>query len=144
MMLGANNQPVEILEIGGRRIEVDVEIAPIVAALNAAGVETKASCSGHSYRPATIALGDGRWIVVAKDMAEFKMIEALFPTDINGNTRPLTGGVTEVTDAMIEAGVAAQRKELFGYYVPDIAVQRAAVEAIYLAMSNASRGNENG
>ena len=131
MMLGANNQPVEILEIGGRRIEVDVEIAPIVAALNAAGVETKASCSGHSYRPATIALGDGRWIVVAKDMAEFKMIEALFPTDINGNTRPLTGGVTE---EMLVAG----RKEL-GPFVSNWAIERA-----YLAMSNASRGNGNG
>jgi hypothetical protein len=95
-----------------------------------------ASLEGRIFRAMQFNVGGDEIAVKAKAL--------LREIDARVNTRPLTGGVTEVTDAMIEAGVAAQRKELFGYYVPDIAVQRAAVEAIYLAMSNASRGNENG
>lgn len=83
--VGANGQPVELLEIGGRVVEVDAEIAPLVRALNAAGLETVASCSGHGHRPADIALRDGREIIVARDFAEARRINALFPTDINGN-----------------------------------------------------------
>lgn len=69
-MIGANEQEVELLTINGRVVEVDIEIAPIVAALNAAGVETVASCSGHGVRPANIALRDGREIIIARNFAE--------------------------------------------------------------------------
>ena len=86
-MTGANGQQVELLDIGGRVVEVDAEIAPIVAALNAAGAPTIASCSGHGHRPATIALRDGRWLVIARDREEWRKIEALFPIDINGIER---------------------------------------------------------
>jgi len=84
-MIGANGQQVELLTINGRMVEVDVEIAQLVQALNDAGLATRASCSGHGFRPATVALGDGRWIVIAKGHTEFRKIEALFPVDINGN-----------------------------------------------------------
>lgn len=84
---GANGQAVELLTIRDRSVEVDVEIAPIVAALNAAGVETRASCSGHGYRPASIILWDGREIHIARNYAEGRMIDALFPIDINGHSK---------------------------------------------------------
>ena len=86
-MIGANGQPVDVCQIGGRRVEVDAEIAPIVEALNAAGVKTVASCSGHGHRPGSIALGDGREIIIARDFAEARMIDGLFPRDINGDVR---------------------------------------------------------
>ena len=65
---------------------VDKDIAPLCQALNDAGIETVASCSGHGYRPGSVALRDGRWIVVAKDHDEWKRIEALFPVDIHGES----------------------------------------------------------
>jgi hypothetical protein len=72
---GANGQPVELLAIGGRTVEVDAEIAPIVRALNEAGVATVASCSGHGVRPGNIALRDGREIIIARNHAEARQIE---------------------------------------------------------------------
>lgn len=83
-MTGANGQSVELLTIGGREVEVDVEIAPIVRALNACGVATKASCSGHGYRPGSIILADGREIIIARDFNEARKIDRLFPLNING------------------------------------------------------------
>lgn len=73
--------------IGGRTVEVDAEIAPIVAALNTVGMETVASCSGHGHRPGCIALKDGRQIIIARDFDEAATINALFPVDINGDLR---------------------------------------------------------
>jgi hypothetical protein len=95
---GANGQAVELLEIGGRIVEVDAEIAPLVRALNAAGLETVASCSGHGYRPADIVLRDGREIIVARDFGEARRINALFPIDINGTRTPNTKAAPLVTD----------------------------------------------
>jgi hypothetical protein len=97
MLLGANGQKVEVLDIGGRVIEVDAEIATLVAALNDFGLATRASCSGHGFRPATVALQDGRWIIVARDFDEFKQIEALFPIDINGAPNPSSSQSGETT-----------------------------------------------
>src|SRR5690606_18836219 len=54
----------------------DPEIADLVAALNAGGVPTIASCSGHGERPGNIALADGRELLVAKDYAEARAIES--------------------------------------------------------------------
>lgn len=77
-MRGANGQEVELQMIGGRVQEIDTEIAPIVAALNAAGIETRASCSGHGNLPGSIILWDGRELHIAKDREEGRKIEALF------------------------------------------------------------------
>lgn len=82
--LGANGQAVKILRVGPRAVEVDSEIAPIVEALNSAGLETVASCSGHGHRPGNIALRDGREIIIVRDHDEARMIDRLFPLDING------------------------------------------------------------
>lgn len=40
-------------------------IAPIVRALNEGNIATVASCCGHGYQPANIALADGREVFVA-------------------------------------------------------------------------------
>lgn len=66
----------------------DPEIVDLVAALNDAGIQTTASCSGHGFRPGSIALDDGRWLIIAKDFDEMQKIEAIFPVDINGEVRP--------------------------------------------------------
>lgn len=84
MIRGANGQPIEIVDIDGHGVEIDIEIAPIVRALNAAGVATVASCSGHGHRPGRIALADGREIIIARSFEEAQQIDAFFPLDING------------------------------------------------------------
>jgi hypothetical protein len=58
-------------------------IAPLVAALNDAGIPTIASCCGHGHRPGIITLADGRELLIARDFAEARKIDACFP-DING------------------------------------------------------------
>lgn len=63
----------------------DPEIADIVRALNAAGIRTVASCSGHGHRPGDIMLKDGRGIVLPRDDADAARISGLFPLDINGD-----------------------------------------------------------
>ena len=45
---------------------VDRCIAPIVSALNAAGVNTLSSCCGHDGRDGEIDLADGRTLVVRR------------------------------------------------------------------------------
>lgn len=67
---------------GKPTIWCDPEIVDLVSALNAAGLATVASCSGHGHRPGFIALADGRWLLVATD-PERLAIDAVFP-DING------------------------------------------------------------
>lgn len=65
-------------------VNVDASIAAIVQALNDAGVQTVASCSGHGHRPGNIALADGRELIIARDFAEARKIDALFPVGISG------------------------------------------------------------
>lgn len=74
----------------------DPEIADLVSALNAGGVPTVASCSGHGERPGNIALADGRELIIAKDYAEARAIEACW------NTRP----------ALLQAEVESLRAEV--------------------------------
>lgn len=65
----------------------DAEIADIVRALNSCGLKTVASCSGHGHRPGIISLEDGRELVIARDFAEARKIDALFPININGDAK---------------------------------------------------------
>ncbi len=51
-----------------RRVEhIDFCIAHIVAALNAANIETLASCCGHGKILGNVVLADGRWLIIAPD-----------------------------------------------------------------------------
>ncbi|MBW2675344.1 MAG: hypothetical protein JRD89_18355 [Deltaproteobacteria bacterium] len=53
--------------INNRVRDIDWCIAPIVKALNTAGITTIASCCGHGKRFANIALIDGREILICPD-----------------------------------------------------------------------------
>jgi hypothetical protein len=59
-------------------------IEPLIAALNAAGIATVASCCGHGHRPGVISLADGRELIVAQDYNTARQVEASFPLDIHG------------------------------------------------------------
>lgn len=47
-----------------RKVKIDACIAPIVKALNDAGIKTRQSCCGHGKGPGSIELADGRQLVV--------------------------------------------------------------------------------
>lgn len=79
-----------VVEIGGVPRDVDSCIAPLVRALNAAGMTTVASCCGHGHRPGTIALAGGYEIVLAT-YEQGREIDRLFP-DIHGALRSLLSG----------------------------------------------------
>jgi len=68
---------------GGKVRDVDASIAPLVKALNEAGIVTVASCSGHGYQPGSIALADGLELLIAPDYETARQIEGHFP-GING------------------------------------------------------------
>ena len=47
-----------------KRKPIDPCVAPLVAALNAAGIHTVASCCGHGVMPGSVALADGRELLI--------------------------------------------------------------------------------
>lgn len=53
-------------------------ITPILDALNAAGIQTLASCCGHGKRPGSIMLADGREFIIAPDFETARLIERAF------------------------------------------------------------------
>lgn len=54
------------MPINGRRYDIDLCVADIVAALNAANISTMASCCGHGKQKASIVLNDGRELIVGE------------------------------------------------------------------------------
>ncbi|MCY3840384.1 MAG: hypothetical protein OXH09_17345 [Gammaproteobacteria bacterium] len=52
------------LPINGRVVCIDFCIHRIVAALNAAGIQTVASCCGHGKMKGNIVLEDGRTLII--------------------------------------------------------------------------------
>lgn len=74
---------------GAATAGVDPCIAPIVQALNDAGIQTLASCCGHGHRPGSIILEDGREILIARSRDEARCMDAGFP-DIHGESTYLT------------------------------------------------------
>lgn len=109
------------------KVFCDPCIAPLVAALNAASIETVASCCGHGHRPGVIVLRDGRELFIAKDFEEARKVDAAFPTDINGDARPSEQAVTE---AMIMVA-SDQISEGLGAYLRKFADSDAAKQARY-------------
>lgn len=62
--------PAELSHTGARRSDtkpIDACIAPLIRALNAAGVVTISSCCGHGRQPAEISLDDGTELVRLAD-----------------------------------------------------------------------------
>lgn len=73
------------MPIAGRVRNIDQCISHIVAALNAGGVTTVASCCGHGNRPGTIALDDGRSIAIFGSFEEeSEALNGKYP-DIHGD-----------------------------------------------------------
>lgn len=56
------------MPINGKVQSIDQCIAHIVAALNAGGIETVASCCGHGRMPGNIVLSDGRVLSISLDI----------------------------------------------------------------------------
>jgi hypothetical protein len=52
-------------ESGTPTVWCDPCLAPLIQALNNGGLPTVASCCGHGHRPGTVALRDGRHLLVA-------------------------------------------------------------------------------
>lgn len=63
----------------------DPEIADLVTALNAGGIPTAASCSGHGVRAGVIALVDGRELVVVPDYDSGRRLERLTKNHARGD-----------------------------------------------------------
>ena len=55
------------MPIRGRRYDIDLCVADLVAALNAANIVTTASCCGHGKMPGNILLDDGRVLTIEPD-----------------------------------------------------------------------------
>lgn len=68
-------------------------VAPIVSALNQAGIPTIASCCGHGRRPAIISLADGQDLLIMP-FDEASRISGLWP---GINDEPVTMTVEELT-----------------------------------------------
>ena len=71
----------------GKRFAVDRCIVELVAALNHAGITTVASCCGHGETVGTIALHDGRELLIV-NYRQARAVEALIGRDIHGNELP--------------------------------------------------------
>lgn len=51
--------------------KIDKSIAPLVRALNKAGIATRSSCCGHGKRDGYIALQDGRILIIKHDAERY-------------------------------------------------------------------------
>lgn len=61
-------------------VAIDSCIAPIVKALNEAGVTTVACCCGHGKRPGMISLADGRELFIVPDFDTARKTDDFFNT----------------------------------------------------------------
>lgn len=68
-------EPEVLMEIGGKSVAVDATIAPIVKALNEAGLRTVASCSGHGEGFGNIALAGGRELIIMPNYETARRVE---------------------------------------------------------------------
>lgn len=85
-------EPRVIVPIRGRCRSIDRCIHHIIAALNAAGVDTLSCCCGHGNRPGSIVLEDGRELIVMHSEAAARDLMQDFP-DIHGEEIPTRGVV---------------------------------------------------
>lgn len=65
---------------------IDKCIAPLVQALQAAGINMTGSCCGHNKVPGCIALADGRELIVAQNYETARKVYNDWPTNIHGET----------------------------------------------------------
>ncbi len=100
-------------------------IEPIIQALHAAGIGTVASCCGHGFMHGSIALADGRELVIARDYDEAREIDrTVTTTDINGNPYP-----PALPDDVVRLVIAARIVAYEGQHPDDVKELDRAVEA---------------
>lgn len=58
---------------------IDKCIAPIVKALQEAGIDMRGSCCGHGNRPGIISLADGRELFVLPDYDAARKLDSKYP-----------------------------------------------------------------
>jgi hypothetical protein len=63
------------MAIRGRRREIDLCVADIVAALVAPNIQTEASCCGHGKLLASVMLEDGRYLIIYPDRDSWQEAE---------------------------------------------------------------------
>lgn len=68
-----------LVKANGAQRDIDRCIAPLVSALNEAGIATVACCCGHGIRPGSIALADGRELIIAPNYETARIAEKSFP-----------------------------------------------------------------
>jgi hypothetical protein len=73
----------DIEECNGINRGIDLCIQQMVRALNDGGIETIASCCGHGNTIGSIALKDGRELMIAPDFETAREVERYWP-DIHG------------------------------------------------------------
>jgi len=71
------------MPLNGRVQCIDHCISQIIAALNAGGVQTIASCCGHKRMLGEIMLRDGRELLVVKNRDEAKRIVKWYGKDMS-------------------------------------------------------------
>lgn len=75
------------MPIRGRMQGIDFCIANIVAALNAANIETLASCCGHGVMPGSVILEDGREVIIVKNAEERNKVFNIIKSPIGTETQ---------------------------------------------------------
>lgn len=84
------------MPLNGKVQCIDHCIHQIVAALNAGGVWTVASCCGHRGAPGRIDLADGRVLIIPRpedlDLGEDGNLRLVAPIPHGGSDDPILGG----------------------------------------------------
>ena len=76
------------MPIDGRVQNIDWCIHHIVAALNAGGIRTVASCCGHKTQRGVICLEDGRALIIHPDTDDLTPLLSLCDTPASKNYNP--------------------------------------------------------
>lgn len=61
-------------DLGKPSVWCDPCLVHLVNSLNASEIKTVASCCGHGRQPGSIALKDGRCLIITRDLAEHNKI----------------------------------------------------------------------
>lgn len=61
----------------GKMRGIDACIAPLVKVLNDVGIGTRSSCCGHGRQLGSVALADGRELIIAPDSSTARRIDQL-------------------------------------------------------------------
>ncbi len=61
-----------------KKCPIDKCIAPLVSALQEAGIDMRGSCCGHGKCPGNIMLQDGRYLFICDSLDDLKRIDSCY------------------------------------------------------------------